>query len=412
MNEVLTAIAEHNRALEENAESPFDLRFARGRMFSILLPLLRTLLEAGDCEATVQLMAAWHGIPSQQVLRDAVVICARFERTTAWCFNGSCIQTDSSDLSMTDVLNDVLGLALVDASDPFSVPEMPSRPGIPNYALADVFEAAATDALQPVRALSVISDTNSPPRGLINLSFERMPVAHLLATAGGPALPLNVSIEQPSADRIISRAEIWFGDLLLAQEEAEAVQAILKNMGVDVHLVESASRTVSSFASSYQNPELDLLWVSSHAALGHWRPDETVLILSSSNEIALAEFDALAPPGERRRLLVLNSCESAAASGLGGPSTVGLAGVAAGRTQAVISHLWPVSTRAAYTFGVMLAVGLVREPTFFGAFSFAQSALTPEPAGCLPEGLNPRIANYLMQEEATFLDRASPVFVQ
>ena len=97
--------------------------------------------------------------------------------------------------------------------------------------------------------------------------------------------------------------------------------------------------------------------------------------LASGVHVSLRDFAELPAPKGDRRLLVLNACDSATAASLGGPSRVGLAGIGAGTTQAVIAHLWPVRWIPAACFGVLLATGLVRNKSFLSAFRYAVKML-------------------------------------
>ncbi|MEE8600286.1 CHAT domain-containing protein [Euzebya tangerina] len=209
------------------------------------------------------------------------------------------------------------------------------------------------------------------------------------------------------------RVQLWHGDLLTGQAEVEAVSDNFTRAGIDVDVVDGTQRTRADFVNAYTASDLDVLWVSSHAHFGHWRPDKTAVALTEALTISLSQFATMQPPDNGRRLLVLNTCDSASVTALGGPSTVGVAATAAGRRQAVAGHLWPVHFRPATVFGALLAIGLVAHDRFDDAFLFATAHRSqPDVVDTLEEeGLN-RVAEYAAYEDTrTFLDLASPIMM-
>lgn len=228
------------------------------------------------------------------------------------------LQTQPTDARLTALLNETLGLAVVDTEYPEPIVMLPERPGVPRYDLGDQFLSGLQVAFQPKIAVEISNNAAQQPTCLANLAFERAPLSQLVVAAGGPPLPLTMSFEQPGSDRPLRRAEIWFGDLLFAQEEAIMVSRILEVQGVYVEMVDASRAGATRFRESYLDAELDLLWVASHAEFGHWQPDQTALVLASDKHVSLHEFAYLRPPGGDRRLLVLNACDGAAAASLAG----------------------------------------------------------------------------------------------
>lgn len=86
-----------------------------------------------------------------------------------------------------------------------------------------------------------------------------------------------------------------------------------------------------------------MIWVAAHGRHPMLAPDESSILLSSSEQVPLQELAAAVVPSTgERRLLVLNICDSAAANAQGPCDDFGLAPSVAGPGQAVIRHLWPV----------------------------------------------------------------------
>lgn len=411
LHEIEGAVDSFWNEVNDAGSKPLGLLYMRGRMFNIIGPAVLALAKEGDAANSHRLIARWHGHhdPGQ----PPPLMCIRRHDRYLWVADGRRAETELREVPMTALVNEALGLTLVDTVVPID-PRVPIRIGVPEPEAATVLRDAAMDSLQPATAVELLTQCERPPTGLVNLAFERLPVPHFVQEAGGPLLPLVVSFQTADVDRDLKVAEVWTGSPLLADLEGDTVAKILRQSGMRVRVVRAADEGAEAFLASYEDPSLDLLWVSSHAEFGHWQPDETALVLSDDVAVSLADFAVRTVAGPGRRLLVLNTCDSASAAGLGGPSQVGLAGVTAGSFQAVISHLWPIHFRAGARFGALLAIGLAKFPDFLEAFRFACASRSH---GQTTELLYAVGADELADAtsagdgDATFLDLASPAFV-
>lgn len=401
--------SELEKAYDEDAVA---CQTARSRRFDSFAPVIRVLLENGDAATAFGLLRRWHGVVEEVEATDIPLFCARIEEAFLWVSSSRVVRTEPHNGALIDLLNETLGLTLVDSSRP-TTPELPDRPGVPQYDRGDALEATAIAALQPRQAVEGLGIDGAAISGIVNLAFERLPLAHLLHSVGAPLLPLVASYERPEADRPIHKAQVWVGELLMTTYESEIVPDVLQSGGASVEVINIADASAEAFKEAYVDPDVDLVWVISHAEHGHWRPDSTELILSEDERVTVGELAGLEPSGDGRRLLVLNTCEGAAAAALGGPSQVGLAGVAAGRGQAVISHLWPILPVPAAVFGALLAVGLSRGNDFLEAYRFAcASRAEDELRSLLEQNGGARLAEKVVSESLKpFLVRASPVLV-
>jgi hypothetical protein len=157
--------------------------------------------------------------------------------------------------------------------------------------------------------------------------------------------------------------------------EREAVKTILTCAGTEVIDIEQATHT--AFCEAYEDPEIDLLWLCSHGVQDHHRPHLSGLYLDDDDFMTLDQlYDLKRPDTDSRRLLVLNVCDAGAAPRIEGSMALGVAAVLASQTQTVISHLWPVQSIPAATFGTLLASHLRADPDHLTAFARALAALS------------------------------------
>lgn len=410
LDQICAAIDTHNDSLLATTKGQLGpVRYARGRMFGIIAPAIRTAIDDDDAVSAAILLARWHGICDE--LGEPPLICIRTEDSFVWTSREGSARTGSGSAALTHSINKALGLALVDTELRFPV-SAPERPGVPNNEAGDLLKHHAESALRPQLGVNLATGIDYEAPGLINLAMERLPLTHLLYRAGGPMLPLIVSHEPPTPERQLLRAQVWIGDLLFADVEGHTIAKLLEAKGVAVEIVDAKQSGVEGFIGAYTDPGLDLLWVASHAEHGHWMPDETALVLAEHEMLGVDELASLVVPPNGQRLLVLNACDSAAAAALGGPSQVGLAGVAAGRHQSVVAHMWPTHFRSAALFGGLLGIGLAEEACFLEAFRFATTERkTSDSIAILREHDAMELADAIGTHEQSFLDAASPVFV-
>lgn len=411
-------IDQHNSFLNEEEPDPLNQQVIRGRMFDVLVPILLAFLRVGDTRHASFVLGRWLAIARPRC--EGVLFCASLENRTLWAFEGDVVHGSPHDTDVTGLINSSLGLALADRDNPRELHVAPTNPGVPVGTLAGAFQKGLNQVLQPQLASELMQRSRHRATALVNLAQPAAPVASLVARSGGPELPLGVSLTVPAADRKLRRAEIWFGDVTLAEHEARAVAAILRRASIRVDTVDGVAAGSSRFLSAYSDPDLDLLWLSSHAEFGHWLPRNTRLVFDHRGEIFLTIGDLLGSrqPTGPRRLLVLDSCASGTLSALGGPSTLGLAGATAGPSQAVVSHLWPVGFLAAAVSGVLLASGLGKGLGFYAAFLYSSALMKAGPQGITMALRAIEDANFIADrfenraQGFTFFESDSSVFVE
>ncbi len=416
LDELCAAALDHDRHVEATARDAIEHASARGRMWSLILGIVHDLAGSGYSDAASRLIGSWFGLRPDEVRAEPLLITMRDSNGVLWATGERSVVQETPRRAALTAANEILDLALIDPVEiDEPVPES-RRGGTPELSREAELHDAFLEGLRPdVGAL--LCDESSLPRGLINLSFQRAPMTWMIAEAGGPVLPLVVSNQRPAPDRPIRRADVWFGDLVGAEEEAAVVQDVLASSGCDVSVVESRHATALDFRDAYESTDADLLWIVSHASFGHVRPRDTRLQLSSQTSISLDQLSEYAKPSGDRRLLVLNCCESGVNAGLGGPSTIGIGSQLACSSQAVVSHMWPVGFREALIFGALLARFLADEQEFFTAFDCTIRTLLAGQISvrdALPqvEVLQSHTAHWDLAELGGFLRVASPCFLE
>lgn len=251
------------------------------------------------------------------------------------------------------------------------------RPGVPQYGLGLAFEQTITEhyawgklAKAEINRASAMAFLPGYPH----------PVQALMQRELGECLPICASLHQPLTDRPIEHAAIWYsGDDYYSAMEAEAVAAVLNAAGIGCEVMCGQEKKAEDFLAVYREQNIDLLWVAGHGQCDRWNPKSPAILAGAADPILIDDLATIRMAGESRRLLVLNICDSGAASVMGGMHKIGLAPMLASSHQAVIGHAWPVDPLVAAGFGVCLAKELVRGRTsFFVGFERAIRTLRQE----------------------------------
>ena len=409
--EVLKAVRRYSDDLASREPSEIARMHIRGRDFGALAPAVKIALDIGATTVIVEWMGAWIGLPEDRLDRGPVAAVAHTPGGVVWAVEGSATER-RSDVPLVALLNQTLGLALIDTQTGDVTLDLAARPGVPDYNLAAWFQSELRRTVVPA---DVTWSEQRSVAAFLSLLPAQVPILALASEIGLPVRPLLTSLERPEEDRDLSRVDIWFGDILMAEQEAHIVRNVFERHGCAVTLRPASSLSSRDLLEAYRSGETDLIWVTSHAEFGHWEPDDTTLMLGPDCPISTAEIRLHRPEGRHRRLLVLNTCDSGNVSAIGGPSSLGLGAAAAGASQGVIAHLWPIRWSAGYIWAVLLAEELVEGSSFEVAFSRAlRRFLSADPPGTFNTAVPDEARSAVTEKwsELTFLDRASPVFLR
>lgn len=273
---------------------------------------------------------------------------------------------------MTAVANEALGLTITVQGE-VAQPAAPERAGQPDYASGKRFHAALTAAY---RFEEIDPAVTAGRTSLIAFPGQPHPIQALLAEAGGGSLPIASSLEAPAPDRAPRRALIWSADNdLFAGFEADAVQQRFEAAGIACDRRSGIGARPEDFLRAFADPVFDIVWVSGHGEIDHWRHGSACIVAGEGCLVGIDELVLRTPRERSRRLVMLNICDGGVAAVNGGIHRLGLAPMLARKSQATISHLWPVRPLVAAAFGVLLADGIAGGVGFFKAYEEALQAI-------------------------------------
>lgn len=372
-DELLEAADDYTAFMADH--SPVDRLYDRGRLFSQVGGLVRTLAVAGNVRPALQLLGRWYGV--ERVREDLVLLLAADPEGARWITERRIEPEPSDAATLAPVIaagNRALGLFIthLDALDE-GLPDYVCRPGIPNHEAADEYEALCE---QHLRLDGLAAQAAAGASGaVVMVPGLPLPLCALARRRLNTGWPMAVSLSAPLADRPLRRAAIWVSNIAVGDGETEAVSALLEASGIEVERFRT-ELTVERFISLYSRQDLDVLWVACHGEHTVFEPERSQLTVGVEQELTLEDMLALpAPEAAGRRLLVLNACDSGTAAQFGGLADFGIGAVLAGPSQAVVGHQWPIGLLEAAGFGAVLAAGLADGEGFVEAFDRAAAAL-------------------------------------
>ncbi|MFE6470175.1 CHAT domain-containing protein [Streptomyces rochei] len=403
-------------ALVEEEQAAAQLSRDRGMVFSMSGPMLHALLQDGDHERLMQWLSVWHGIGVGEQRRDRCVVLAA-GGSRAWYRPRTAVDCDGDGplARLTAAFNAALGRSLITSGMTDAALTAPATGRVDGTHAAEL--EAALEAYLDIADLQRFARADSA-EALVSLLPALVPVQALLARQRGPVLPLAVSLRRPLPDRPVRSVQLWCGAAPFTGAEADVLEKIFSYAGIRCDVVGPDEATGQNFLAAYQRDEYDVIWVAAHGRHPMLAPDDSAIVLSSNEQVPLEELAAASfPPVAGRRLLVLNTCDSAAANAQGPYDDFGLARSVAGPGQAVIGHLWPVPGGAAVVFGALLACELADGSGFGEAFGAALPALQDKWHDLArrfgDRGIGAQIAEALHDFlDPTLLEWGSPAFLE
>ncbi|WP_090795278.1 CHAT domain-containing protein [Paenibacillus sp. GP183] len=114
------------------------------------------------------------------------------------------------------------------------------------------------------------------------------------------------------------------------------------------------------FLEEYADPSYDLIWVISHGMFNYDDAPNSKIVLDDYYETSLKTLIEKIPPLDKRRLLVLNACQSGCSPvRYDGMGFIGFGPTLANQNQSVIGNLWKVNSLSASIYGSLLLTYLV-----------------------------------------------------
>jgi len=367
-----------DQILEEIANAQpdrLDRSYSLTQAFNVLSPIVHALCKGGHIKEAHLLLAKWKCVPAANVrVSESAILIPDGTGTHVALPDMPMVNLSNAPSSnLAHATNLTLGMAIADQTDQNFTLNSPPTNHI-DHAHAQSFHDAVHEYIRP----DLLANALSTPRrvdSIISFLPPHVPVQALLAREGGPVLPISASYAEPLEDRYPNRIQFWCGDLYLAQAELEVVKHVFQWVG-EVDVVQEGDLSREAFLDSYSSDTYDVIWVAAHGQHPRYRPTESAIHLSDTVTISLRDLAARRNNAdERRRLLVLNTCDSAAAATYGSFSELGIAHFLTSSNQAVIANLWSVSTYSACIFGGLLAAGLSGGQSYFDSFAWALETL-------------------------------------
>jgi hypothetical protein len=366
------AIQAYSLSVDLQFRDQLGSAFEKERLFDIIAPIVCTLATGGRVADAFQLVCLWrngrkpHDLPKIAFLLPtwhkgvAFAVAQRMELANVG-------KMSDSILRLTNTGNAFFGTNVVVRDDNRFRGHASPRPGIPDTSTeASVnYEKAISQHYEFDRIREPLEDLD--PVGMLIVPQSRDPIQPMMLKALGRTLPILASCAPLEADRPIRRACIWWASTTYGDFEQRWVIEVLQRRHIEVVLPSTKSK--DEFNDHYSSQFFDLFWMIGHGRFDHYYPEKMSVDLSETDELTLSDwmhFDL--PLGPGRRLFVANLCDSGTTAILGGTGELGLPVVLAHSAQALVAHLWPVSSMHATIFGAVLAIQIVKEQSYFNAY--------------------------------------------
>jgi hypothetical protein len=356
--------------------------YGQSRLFEFLVPLVRLLADHGQCDYLLEVISAWYGVPAAERRTGPYLLCmGSHEHGVLYATEGRTLllrqNQDASMPRLAESGNRFFGTNMTLTDFPDLVPHITDRRGVPVSEEGARYEEVVREHYRIAELASAFESIGAGVEGLIEIHGTRDPLQPLIASATGRVLPLITSFRPPSPDRPLRRILFWSGGTFLGGFGINAAVKYLSRAGVVCDVVPDVKLSAEEFRRVYELPDYDIIWINAHAEYDHYDPHKVFLKLfpGADQGASLSQLVKLPVPGEARRLLFLNACDGGTATPMSGPTKLGLAPMLSSPRQAVVSHLWPVEQIYASLLDGLLAIGLVREPGYLPAFSFATESL-------------------------------------
>ncbi len=389
--EITDALDRYTESLHRQSISRALLRYGQERLFGVISPLLKLLIENRQCDFATDILCRWYDVQDDRRTHgvlyctgthpDGVVFATERSAVTYACDQVRVLP------ALVQVTNAFLGITVTAGNVEDFVLEAPERPGVPNYEHSRDFETAIREHYQTDRVRTHFSEELGSITAMAMIPYQQHPLQAMLLKDTGITWPMIASLQNPKPDRHIKRALIWSGGTLSAAAEVETVAALLREHGVKVEAVDGSAANKDQFVEQYSDPSYDLVWVVAHGEFDPHNPHLAGIRVHATRAevVTLVDLENIALAGDRRRLLMLNICDGATAGTLGGLCGPGLGPMLVSSRQTVISHVWPIDQRISSAYGVLLALGLTKSTSFFEAFQYAGLRVAREKSDLLQE---------------------------
>lgn len=418
--DALAAIAEY-AAQFQALRVPTVIMQATDQRAGLLKPAFILMQRFERSDDLLEILAAWYGVSDENRLRSGTLfVCLFYEHGTVYLgARMQLIERDSTQqlIDLTQAANRLLGLTLTiegraENADLFGTPNELDATAAPE------FEASVEQAYALADLNDEVLDTRT---SIVLFPGQPHPIQALMLGTMGSSLPIAASLETPHPDRQIKRALLWeSGCDYYSGFELDAVEAVFADAGVEIDRRSGTTASQEDFLAAYRDPSFDLVWVAGHGKIDHWQDGSAQLLVGPECAIGIDAMREIIPTEDWRRLCFFNVCDGGVSAVNGGNHKLGMAPMLANRSQATISHLWPVNPLVASAFGVFLAGALAEELGFHQPFDAALNMVRAPRMQIVDavrrlapdQELTDRIDNSTSLDTELILHWGSPVFFQ
>jgi hypothetical protein len=366
------AIRAYSAYVDSVAGDYISAAFEKERSFDIIAPIVVTLATSGHVADAIQLVCLWRGASKSLSVPKVSILLPTWHKGVVFATPNGMEIWNSADISdsilrLTETGNNFFGTNVVLKDDDRFSAHQASRPGIPNTTpqASDQFEHALCKHFEFDRLVRLL---DTPVlEGMLIIPQPREPIQSLMLKTIGRTLPISVSCAPSKPDRPVRRVCVWWASTTYGGfEQSWVVEAFRRR---NVEIVTPSTRSKEEFEDLYSSEELDVFWMISHGSFDHYHHERMSVDLTETSDLTLSEWNQLVLQLDtKRRLFVANLCDSGTTATVGGTGELGLPVVLAKPTQALIAHLWPVSSMHAAIFGAILATKLAKQQSFFDAY--------------------------------------------
>jgi CHAT domain-containing protein len=238
--------------------------------------------------------------------------------------------------------------------------------------MSDQYEAALERFYHPQAIANELIRFQDKKIRMLEVTWQNVPLASLIGKHHSLSLS-TLATHERNERAAFRKILIWcdpLQDLRTSSYEKESIETICRAHNIRCESVSGDECTVDGFLHKYADEEYDLIWVICHGNFDYDDYFNSELVVSRHGAVTLEQVKRLTPAGSKRRLLVLNSCQSACSTvRYDGMGFVGFGTQLANQAQSVIGHLWPVSQMAASIFGAVLMGNLVLQSSWEAALN-------------------------------------------
>lgn len=373
LSEIESAVKTYSTEIGSDCGNRLLAGFEKDRSFDVIAPLVCKLAAAGRVEDAFRLLRGWRGVNAGTKFPKVMFLLGTWYKGVAFAIEKRLLITKPADISdslleLTSAGNTFFGTNVVVRDDDRFNPHEAPRIGIPDGSSkpSEQYEKAISQHFRFDLATDLIREATDV-EGIVVIPRSREPVQAVMLKIAGATLPIVASCAEPQTDRPIAQVCIWCGGTYYGELERRWVTEAFERRRIQV--IAPSDKSQHTFRDFYSSPKFDLFWMIGHGQFDHYNPENMSVDLSETETLRLSDWmDIDFSQTSGRRLFVANFCDSGTTAMLGGTGELGLPMVLARDVQALVAHLWPVSSMHAAVFGAVLALQLCNSAAFFKAY--------------------------------------------